>query len=88
MDEVNIRSSLFQNAIAGIIEKVVREKTGYHPQIQFNDGIRITYDGDKAKVHLNVDAELKKEDLEALIRKLTSIQRQSRKTDQEAFSVN
>ena len=75
MDEVNIRSSLFQNAIAGIIEKVVREKTGYHPQIQFkiqfNDGIRITYDGDKAKVHLNVDAELKKEDLEALIRKLT-----------------
>ena len=48
MDEVNIRSSLFQNAIAGIIE-----------------------DGDKAKVHLNVDAELKKEDLEALIRKLT-----------------
>ena len=71
MDEVNIRSSLFQNAIAGIIEKVVREKTGYHPQIHFNDGIRITYDGDKAKVHLNVDAELEKEDLEALIRKLT-----------------
>ena len=71
MDEVNIRSSLFQNTIAGIIEKVVREKTGYHPQIQFNDGIRITYDGDKAKVHLNVDAELKKEDLEALLRKLT-----------------
>ena len=71
MDEVNIRSSLFQNAIASIIEKVVREKTGYHPQIHFNDGIRITYDGDKAKVHLNVDAELEKEDLEALIRKLT-----------------
>ena len=71
MDEVNIRSSLLQNAIAGIIGKVVRQKTGYHPQIQFNDGIRITYDGDKAKVHLNVDAELKKEDLEALIRKLT-----------------
>ena len=71
MDEVNIRSSLFQNTIASIIEKVVREKTGYHPQIQFNDGIRITYDGDKAKVHLNVDAELKKEDLEALLRKLT-----------------
>ena len=28
-------------------------------------------DGDKAKVHLNVDAELKKEDLEAILRKLT-----------------
>ncbi len=70
MDEVNIRSSLLQNAVAGIITKVIREKTGYHPQLQFNDGIRITYDGDKAKVHLNVDAELKKEDLEAILRKL------------------
>ena len=71
MDEVNIRSSLLQNAIAGIIQKLVRQKTGYHPQIQFNDPIRITYDGDKAKVHMNIDAELEKEDLEALIRKLT-----------------
>ena len=71
MDEVNIRSSLLQNAIAGIIEKVVRQKTGYHPQIQFNDPIQIRYDGDKAKVHLNFDAELSKEDLEELIRKLT-----------------
>ena len=49
MDEVNIRSSLLQNAIAGIIEKVVRQKTGYHPQIQFNDPIQIRYDGDKEK---------------------------------------
>ena len=70
MDEVNIRSSLFQNAIAGIITKVVREKTGYQPQLRFNDAIRVTYDGDKAKLHLNVDAELNKEDLEAIIKKL------------------
>ena len=72
MDVVNITSSLFQNAIADIIEKLVRQKTGCHPQIQFNDPIHISYDGNKAKVHLNLDAELEKEDLEALIRKLTS----------------
>ena len=71
MDEVNIRLSLLQNAIAAVITKVVREKTGFHPQIRFNDEIHITYDGDRAKVHLNVDAELGKEDLEAIIRKLT-----------------
>ncbi len=70
MDEVNIRSNLMQNAIAGIIQRVVRQKTGYHPQIRFNDPIHITYDGDRAKVHMNIDAELEKEDLEALIRKL------------------
>ena len=70
MDEVNIRSELLQNAIAGIVEKVVRQKTGYHPQIQFNDAIRITYDGAKAKVYLNINAELDRSDLEALISKL------------------
>ncbi len=70
MDEVNISSSLVKNAIASIIEKLVREKTGYHPKIQFNDPIHISYNGDKAKVHLNIDAEMEKEDLEALIRKI------------------
>jgi hypothetical protein len=70
MDEVNIRSSLLQSAIAGIIRKVVKGKTGYNPQIQFNDAITVTFDGDKAKMHLNLDAELDKADLEALIKKL------------------
>ena len=70
MDEVNIKSELLQNAIAGIIEKRIREKTGYHPKIHFNDVFRITYDGDRAKVHLNIDAELEKSDLETLLSKL------------------
>jgi len=71
MDEVNIRSSLLQNIVARIIRKVVRQKTGYDPQLQFNDPIHITYDGEKAKIHMNFEAELKKADLEALLRKLT-----------------
>ena len=70
MDEVNIKSELLQNAIAGIIEKIVKKKTGYHPQIQFNDAIHMTYDGDKVIIHLNMNAELEKTDLEALIKKL------------------
>ena len=70
MDEVKIKSELLQNAIAGIIEKRIRNKTGVHPQIHFNDALHITYDGDKAKIHLNVDAELAKNDLEALLKKL------------------
>lgn len=70
MDEVNIRSSLMQNAIAGIIKKLIRQKTGYDPELRFNDPIQLTFDGDKANVHLNIDAELNKEDLQALIKKL------------------
>ena len=70
MDTVNISSSLLQNAIAGLLEKLIRQKAGVHPQLRFNDPIQISYDGDRARVHLNIDADLEKNDLEALLRKL------------------
>ena len=71
MDEMNIRSGFLQDAIANMIEKIISQKTGYRPEIQFNDPIRMNYDGDIAKLHLNIDVELKREDLETLLKKLT-----------------
>ncbi len=59
-DEVKLRSGCMQNAIAGALEKLIRERTGYHPQQHFTDGSRITCDGDRAKIRLNVDAEREK----------------------------
>ena len=53
-----------------MIEKLISQKTGYRPEIRFNDPIRMNYDGDKAAVHLNMDVELKREDLETLLKKL------------------
>ena len=70
MDEMNIRSAFLQDAAANMIEKGIRQKIGARPDIQFNNQIQMSYDGDKAKVHLNFDVELKKEDLEMLIKKL------------------
>ena len=70
MDEMNIRSAFLQDAAANMIEKVISQKIGARPEIQFNDPIQMSYDGDKAKGHLNFDVELKKEDLEMLIKKL------------------
>ena len=70
MDEMNIRSSFLQDAVANMIEKLISKKIGYRPEIQFNDPIKMNDDGDKATVHLNMDVELKKEDLEGLINKL------------------
>lgn len=70
MDEVNIRSGLMQGAIAEALEKLVSQKTGFRPQIQFRDPIQIRYDGDKASIHLSVDAELGRKDLEELLQKL------------------
>ena len=70
MDEMNIRSAFLKNAIASIIEKIIRQKIGCQTEITFNDPIRMTCDDDKAMVHLNVDVEMKKEDLERLLKKL------------------
>lgn len=70
MDEMNIRSSFLQEAVANMIEKLVEQKTGYRPDIHFNDPIRLSYDGDKAVAHLNLDLELKRDDLEGMLRGL------------------
>lgn len=70
MDEMNIRSSFLQEAVANMIEKLIEQKTGYRPDIHFNDPIRLSYDGDKAVAHLNLDLELKREDLEGMLQGL------------------
>ena len=70
MDEVNIRNGWMQSVIVKIIKKVVKQKTGYNPELQFNDPIQVAFDGDKVRVHLNLDAELKKEDLQDILKKL------------------
>lgn len=70
MDEVNIKTGFFQGIIVKIIKKVVKQKTGYDPELKFNDPINVIFDGDRIKIHLNIDAELKKEDLQKLLKDL------------------
>ena len=70
MDEVNIRSGFLQGIIVKIIKKVVKQKTGYNPELRFNDPIQVIFDGDKVKIHLNLDAELGKDDLQKILKDL------------------
>lgn len=70
MDEMNIRSSFLQEAVANMIEKLISQKTGCRPEIHFNDPIHMSCDGDKAEAHLNLDLELKRGDLEGMLRGL------------------
>ena len=70
MDEVNIKTGFMQAVIAKIIKKVIKQKTGYDPNLMFNDPIQMIFDGDKIKVHLNFDAELRKEDLQRILKDL------------------
>ena len=70
MDEINIRTGFFQGIIVKIIKKVIRQKTGYNPELRFNDPIQVNFDGSKAKVHLNLDIELGKDDLQKILKDL------------------
>lgn len=70
MDEVNIETGFMQWIIAKIIKKVIKQKTGYDPNLTFNDPIQMIFDDNKIKVHLNFDAELRKEDLQRILKDL------------------
>ena len=70
MDEINIRTGFFQTIIAKIIKRTIKQKTGFSPEFQFNDPIQVNFDGSKAKVHLNLDIELGKDDLQKILKDL------------------
>jgi len=70
MDEINIRTGFFQGIIVKVIKKVIRQKTGYNPELRFNDPIQVSFDGNNAKLHLNLDIEIGKDDLQKILKDL------------------
>ena len=70
MDEINIRTGFFKAIIAKVIKRTIRQKTGYNPELWFNDPIQVNFDGNKVKVHLNLDIELGKDDLQRILKDL------------------
>lgn len=62
MDEMNIVSKFMRSAISKIVKMVIHKNTGYLVDIQLNE-CNINVNDGKAHVHLNVDAELEKEEL-------------------------
>lgn len=70
MDEMKISTGFMQKLIANIIKKTVKKKTGYAPDLQFNDPIRVIFDEEKFKLHVNLDVELSKEELSILLANL------------------
>ena len=67
MDEMKVTSGFMQKIIANAIKKVIKKKLGYSPELRFNDPIRVTFDDQKVRLHVNLDAELTKEELSILV---------------------
>lgn len=67
MDEMKISTRLMKGLIAKIVKTMIKKKVGYDVDIRLNDLV-ITNEDDKAHVHLNVDAELNKDELAKILK--------------------
>lgn len=66
---MKIESKFITGIVSKIVKKVVRDKLGYNIDIQLN-GLRTTVIDDKTHVHLDVDLELTKEELNKLLKSI------------------
>ena len=66
---MKIESKFITGIVSKIAKKVVRDKLGYNIDIQLN-GLRTTVIDDKTHVHLDVDLELIKEELNKLLKSI------------------
>lgn len=69
MDEMKIESKFMTGIVSKIAKKVVRNKLGCDMDIQLN-GLRTMIIDEKTHVHLDLDIELTKEELNKLLKSI------------------
>lgn len=62
MDEVRIVSKFIRSVISKLLKMTLHKKLGYNIDIQLNE-VNVTVTDGKTHVHLDVDAELDKDEL-------------------------
>lgn len=67
-------SALWTELLSGILERHIRKNYGYDVDIDIHDATMVT-SKDRVKVHLNIDAEMSKEEYKMLIKSLMKNQR-------------
>ena len=70
MCRINVQLGRSVNYGSKIIKSVIRKKLGVEADVQFNDPISVTFDGENANVHVNVNATLGRDDLDKLLKDL------------------
>lgn len=69
MDEMRIVSKFTSGIISKAIKMIIRKKTGYNIDIQLNEAVTTVSDG-KTHLHLDVDAELNKDELMSILKSI------------------
>lgn len=67
MDEMKIVSKFTRGIISKILKTVIHKKTGYDVDIQLNE-IATTISDGKTHLHLDVDAEINKDELMKILK--------------------
>ena len=69
MDEMRIVSNFTRGIISKALKMVVHKKTGYNVDIQLNE-ITTTINDGKTHLHLDVDAELERDELIKILKSI------------------
>lgn len=69
MDEMKIKSTFMTNTISKLVGMALRKKLGYDIDIQVNEVNATSIDG-RTRVHLDVDAEISKDELVKLLKSI------------------
>ena len=69
MDEMRIVSKFTRGIISKALKMIIRKKTGYNIDIQLNEAVTTVSDG-KTHLHLDVDAELNKDELMNILKSI------------------
>lgn len=69
MDEMRIVSKFTRGIISKLLKMLIRKKCGYNVDIQLNEVTTTIVDG-KTHLHLDVDAELDKDELVAILKNI------------------
>jgi hypothetical protein len=62
MDEMNLVSKFMTKIVSGIMSKALEKQLGCKVDLQLNE-VKVKFDGVKALMHLDVDAELRTADI-------------------------
>lgn len=66
LDEMRIASRFLTNLVSKVINVVLRKKLGYDINVKLNE-VRAINNDEKLKVHLDVDCELSRDELNKIL---------------------
>lgn len=73
MDELRVSSKLMNHLISRFIRKKIKKSCGRNVNVSFNQIVVTVKDGDKVRVHLEMDADTSSAEFEGLMTKMLGL---------------